>query len=371
MDFYDELKALGERSRQKGPSLLTEEATKTALVMPFIKALGYDVFNIDEVVPEFVATGSDRKDQRVDYAIMKDGKPVILIECKAYGTDLCAAGLCDQLRRYFNFVDSATVAVLTDGNVYKFFTDLSEDNKMEKTPYMTFSLEKIDKNLVPEIQKLGKDKFNPDEAFIQAEKLKYTGLFKKVFTDTLEKPADELVMFFLNKAAYEGKKTAKVVEKYRPILKDALNNCIADKINERFTAAMSNAEKERKEKEEADEAKKQESADQEAGVVTTDLERQAFYIVKGLLTGVVPLDKITLRDKQTLCNILFDDNIRKPIIQLYFDEDNLAIGLVQDDKSKVRVKIEKVEDIYNYADQIKHRVMGYLNGTSEKNPAAE
>ena len=77
MDFYDELKALGERSRQKGPSLLTEEATKTALVMPFIKALGYDVFNIDEVVPEFVATGSDRKDQRVDYAIMKDGKPVI------------------------------------------------------------------------------------------------------------------------------------------------------------------------------------------------------------------------------------------------------------------------------------------------------
>lgn len=178
-------------------------------------------------------------------------------------------------------------------------------------------------------------------------------------------------MFFLNKAAYEGKKTAKVVEKYRPILKDALNNCIADKINERFTAAMSNAEKERKEKEEADEAKKQESADQEAGVVTTDLERQAFYIVKGLLTGVVPLDKITLRDKQTLCNILFDDNIRKPIIQLYFDEDNLAIGLVQDDKSKVRVKIEKVEDIYNYADQIKHRVMGYLNGTSEKKPAAE
>lgn len=83
------------------------------------------------------------------------------------------------------------------------------------------------------------------------------------------------------------------------------------------------------------------------------------------------MDKITLRDKQTLCNILFDDNIRKPIIQLYFDEDNLAIGLVQDDKSKVRVKIEKVEDIYNYADQIKHRVMGYLNGTSEKKPAAE
>ena len=53
MDLIDELKTLSAKASKQIYVLKTEEATKNALVMPFIKALGYDVFNPMEVMPEF------------------------------------------------------------------------------------------------------------------------------------------------------------------------------------------------------------------------------------------------------------------------------------------------------------------------------
>lgn len=48
--------------------------------MPFISALGYDVFNPTEVIPEFTADVGTKKGEKVDYAIKKDDKIIILIE---------------------------------------------------------------------------------------------------------------------------------------------------------------------------------------------------------------------------------------------------------------------------------------------------
>ena len=46
MDFKDSIKQISERIDTLKANLPTEEATKTALIMPFINALGYDVFKI-------------------------------------------------------------------------------------------------------------------------------------------------------------------------------------------------------------------------------------------------------------------------------------------------------------------------------------
>jgi predicted type IV restriction endonuclease len=56
MELVDKVKALGGRIEKQRQSVLTEEAAKTAFVMPFLNALGYDVFNPEIVVPEFIAT---------------------------------------------------------------------------------------------------------------------------------------------------------------------------------------------------------------------------------------------------------------------------------------------------------------------------
>ena len=55
MDLIDHLQALAARAEQTGDSLTNEEATKMALIAPFIQALGYDIFNPTEVKPEFSA----------------------------------------------------------------------------------------------------------------------------------------------------------------------------------------------------------------------------------------------------------------------------------------------------------------------------
>jgi predicted type IV restriction endonuclease len=88
MDFKDTIKQLAERILKHKELVLTEEATKHSFVMPFLQALGYDVFNPMEVVPEFVADLGIKKGEKVDYAIVKDGQPVILVECKHWSSDL-------------------------------------------------------------------------------------------------------------------------------------------------------------------------------------------------------------------------------------------------------------------------------------------
>ena len=99
MDFKDTIKQLAERIDKLKDNIQTEEATKNAFIMPFINALGYDVFNPLEVIPEMNCDIGSKKGEKIDYAIIKDGEPIILIECKHWKQNL---NLHDnQLLRYF------------------------------------------------------------------------------------------------------------------------------------------------------------------------------------------------------------------------------------------------------------------------------
>ena len=132
MDFIDRIRELGARIPDRLQHIHTEEATKIAFVQPFIRALGYDVNDPTEVVPELTADVADRKGEKVDYAIFKDGKPIILVECKWSGTSLDKVD-SSQLERYF-MVTEARLGVLTNGLVYRFYSDLEKPNLMDKRP---------------------------------------------------------------------------------------------------------------------------------------------------------------------------------------------------------------------------------------------
>ena len=119
MDFIDQIRAFAATVPEKTQYVRTEEATKTALILPFFRALGYDTTDPREVVPEFTADFGTKKSQRVDYAIMKDGKPVMLVECKVAGANLDEEH-ASQLFQYFAATD-ARFGVLTNGTVYRFF----------------------------------------------------------------------------------------------------------------------------------------------------------------------------------------------------------------------------------------------------------
>ena len=159
MEFLESLNALAAKVRQQGSSIATEEATKNAFVMPFIKnVLGYDVFDPQEVVPEYVCDVGTKKGEKIDYAILKDGQIQMLIECKKIGEPL-NVNHASHLFRYFHET-TARISILTNGQVYKFFTDLDAPNKMDENPFLELDLLDIDEHSVPELNKLTKSTFD-------------------------------------------------------------------------------------------------------------------------------------------------------------------------------------------------------------------
>ena len=145
MDFIDQLKQFSKRVESLTGSIQTEEATKTAIIMPFFSMLGYDVFNPQEFVPEFTADVGIKKGEKVDYAIIQDGTPVILIECKSITENLERHD--SQLFRYFG-TTPAKFAILTNGIFYRFYTDLEDANKMDKDPFLTINILDIRDNQI-------------------------------------------------------------------------------------------------------------------------------------------------------------------------------------------------------------------------------
>lgn len=141
MDLATRLSELQKRALEHREVLLTEEAAKTALVMPFLQALGYDVFNPSEVVPEFTADVGTKKGEKVDYAICAGNKVTILVECKPSSAEL-DINHAGQLFRYFS-VTNTRLAILTNGVVYKFFSDIERPNRMDDKPFFVFSVDAI------------------------------------------------------------------------------------------------------------------------------------------------------------------------------------------------------------------------------------
>ena len=171
MDFIDQIKAFSSQISKQLEHLETEEATKNALVMPFINILGYNVFNPAEVVPEFTCDFLEKKGKKVDYAIMKDGKPIILFECKS-ATDTLKNEDAAQLYGYFS-VTEVRVGVLTNGLIYRFYSDLEDANKMDGKPFLELDMLNIKEPLVEELKRFRKESFEIKEIVSAASELKF------------------------------------------------------------------------------------------------------------------------------------------------------------------------------------------------------
>ena len=181
-ELFERVRDFSRKAIERAPHLETEEATKAALVMPFLReVMGYNVNDPTEVVPEFDADFGTRKGEKVDYAILKDGKPIILSECKKYGAPL-AYQEASQLFRYFNTTD-AQFGILTDGATYQFFTDLDRPNTLDDKPFLEINL--LDSGSIPieELHKFVKSEFNADEIRATASNLKYTNDVKRMLSD--------------------------------------------------------------------------------------------------------------------------------------------------------------------------------------------
>ncbi len=361
MDFIDILRQFASRAEKLYSQIQTEEATKTSLIMPFFQQVfGYDVFNPDEFVPEFTADVGIKKGEKVDYAIILNGEPAILIEAK-----WCCAPLekhDSQLFRYFG-TTKAKFGILTNGLIYKFYTDLDEQNKMDLSPFLELDVLNIKEGLVPELKRFCKSTFDAGEIFSRASELKYTNEIKSYFSSQLKDPSDEFIKFILSRT-YDGIKTGAVIEKFRPIVKTSLNNLIGEMMNDRITSAL---KKDAIPVQETVEASVDSSEDepQKNSIVTTEEEIQAYFIVKAILAGSFDITRIVYKDTTNYFSILYEGTKMEWICRFRLGSRRNYIALPDETGKEIRYELSSIDDIYKFRDAILASVKRFPDGWLE------
>ncbi|HVV18822.1 MAG TPA: type I restriction enzyme HsdR N-terminal domain-containing protein, partial [Pseudonocardiaceae bacterium] len=326
MEIADRVQQLATKIRQQKAGIETEEATKNAFVMPFISnVLGYDVFDPAEVVPEFTADVGIKKGEKIDYAITNDGQVQILVEVKKIHETLRPEHTA-QLYRYFT-VTKARIAILTNGEVYQFYTDLDRANLMDSKPYLVLDLSDIDATLLSELSKLAKGSFDVDSAVSAAGELKYVGQLKRVLAAQFKQPDPDWVKF-LGSRVYEGVFTQRVREQFQPLVERAMRQFLNDQANDRLQNALAtDAENEPVADGGVDTDQVPESPIERDQVVTTEDELEGDRVVRAIVCGEVSASRVVARDNKSYFSILLDDNNRRPIARLWFNRAQKYLGV--------------------------------------------
>ncbi|WP_421565765.1 type I restriction endonuclease [Ochrobactrum sp. EDr1-4] len=344
--FEESIKIIADRIKTHSSTMATEEAVKTAVVLPFLRALGYDVFDPNEVIPEFTADAVGKKGEKVDYAIQIENEIRILIECKPITVSLEKKHL-DQLYRYFS-VTNTKFAILTNGRTFNFYTDLDAPNKLDTRPFFVFDMADFNPGIASELKKFEKASFNVDTILATAERLKYTSGIKKAINKLIEDPTEDFVRI-VSAEVYEGRFTAPVKEMLTGVTKSAFRDVIMDAVKNRLSNALADTEQVVEQIEEPAE---------EPEIVTTEEEIEGFMIVRAICRELVAAKRIAMRDAKSYCAVLLDDNNRKPLVRLHFNRAIKYIGIFDGD-AEDRVIIESLDQIYEYADRIKEAAKKY------------
>ncbi len=347
MDFKDQIKLLGDRVMKMKEQIATEEATKNAFIMPFLQTLGYDVFNPFEVVPEYVTDIGTKKGEKIDYAIFKDNIPTILVECKHWAQNL---NLHDgQLLRYFH-VSKAKFGILTNGIIYRFYSDLVEPNKMDEKPFLEFNIAEIKDNQIEELKKFHKSYFDAESIVNTASELKFTNELKQLIQQEVNTPSPEFVKFF-TKQVYPGMITAKVLEQFTNLTKKSIQQYISDLITVRLKISLTKEDDAIKEQEEM-QTTAEKIKDEANKITTTDEELEGFMIVKTILRQKIAVSRITYRDAQSYFAILLDDNNRKAICRLYLRGSKKYLAIFDEQKKEIKIEISTIDDIFKHYDSL-------------------
>ncbi|MFS1513672.1 type I restriction endonuclease [Chengkuizengella sp. SCS-71B] len=294
-----------------------------------------------------------KKGEKVDYAIIQNGEPVILIEAKSIQEPLDKHD--SQLFRYFG-TTKAKFAILTNGIQYKFYTDLEKQNMMDTIPFLELNLLDIRENQITQLYKFSKDNFDIENILTTASELKYTNEIINFLKVQWDNPSEDFITFILANV-YTGKKTKQVIEKFSVLVKKSLNQFVNDMLNDKLQAAISNTNSEIEKEQEVASTKEQDTVE-EAQVVTTEEEIEGYATVKIIVSDQVDPDRIFYRDNLSYCNVLLDDNIRKWICRLGFNGSNKYIQF--NDEDKTNVYIENLSDILNHKERLKNVVKKFI-----------
>jgi len=351
MDFIEQVRKQAEKIKAVKDTITTEEATKTSLIMPFFQqVLGYDVFDPSEFCPEYISDVGIKKGEKVDFAIMQDGEPSILIEAKWCGEALNKHS--SQLFRYFG-TSSAKFGILTNGIIYKFYTDLEEVNKMDMKPFLEINLLNIKEREITELKKFHKENFNVDKICSTASNLKYSTEIKALIESEFNQPDTDFIRFVISKV-YDGVKTQSIIDKFTPLIAKTLKDYLEEKISERIKLMSDNM----KPKEDVEDVV-EEPVEKVSKIITTDEEMEYFYAIKYMMHGDIGDDYVSFKDTESYFSILLNNNTRKWICRLRLDGSKKTLAIADESKNEIRFDIESPDDLFKYKKQLLDTIKRY------------
>lgn len=298
MEFADKLKEFCVRVKNLRTKIKTEEATKTSLIMPFFSLLGYDVFNPLEFIPEYTADVGIKNGEKVDYAIVdKKQNPIILVEAKFCGENLSKHG--GQLFRYF-----ATTSA-----------------------------------------KFEKSSFNISTVTTKANELRYNDNIRQFLLKQLSAPDDGFIAYVMSDI-YKGRKTQRVIEDFRPLVKRAFTQIVNDKANERLKSAI-DTEVETQDKNIAAEPKSIEP--QPVAPALPDIDKlEVFFMIKAFLYDCLNGRNLTYKGEDKQLKILLDDDAGKWLCRIDYETNTFYINLQSGDKEFTKRQFRSIENIYSF-----------------------
>lgn len=229
MGFTEDIAKLSDKVCKNADHVLGEEATKMAFIAPFFSALGYDISEPTEVMPEYVADFATKGIgplKKVDYAIAINGAIIMLVEAKARGQK--AEAHDGQIQFYFNGLLGTKVGIVTNGSHYRFFTDLEHINRMDKEPFFSFDILKYDLKDIENLKFFHRDNFDATAIGQHAEEMVYIKSMTKLVGDLLRSPSKEFMHFLLSQLELKGIITNRKIKKFEPIIKKSIQNSLVE-----------------------------------------------------------------------------------------------------------------------------------------------
>ncbi len=364
MSFEDKIKIFSSKIPDKLEHIETEETTKTSLILPFLnEVMGYDTTDPTEVKAEYHADIGSKKGEKIDLAILNDDSEIMLIECKSLNTILTTKHL-SQLYRYFNITDTE-LGILTNGVIYKFYTDSVKPGKMDKSPFMEINLIDLSEKDILLLKKFSKENFNISKIKSKADNLKYAYDIHQLISKEIEAPSDDFVRLFA-KQAYDGKINANVKNKFYKIIKNEFKEVIDEKVENRLNEALGKM---------TSEIPSELIEDDQ--IITTKEEFEGYYIVKAIVSRVVDPDRVYIRDVKSYCSVLLDDNNHYPLIRLYFNNPNdLQIGLFDTfekyesgGRKLSMYRIKSLKELYDYEENLVNTAKIFMKEIKQKKRA--
>lgn len=324
MEFAEDVKVRSERfaRRVADHNIETEEATKNSFVLPFIQMLGYNPFELDDVVPEFTADIGTKKGEKVDYALMHDGSPSILIECKKVGSTFGEAEL-SQLMRYFTVTD-ARFGILTDGLVYQFYSDLEEQNLMDVRPFFTFNMLDFMDQDVKTLKTFTKNEFEIDKALPAARRTKFLTSIKQVLREELSEPTERFLEF-MRGSVYEGRQTSRIRSELDPLIRDVCKRFIEEEVQVRINAVLTDRKKAESDPKDDSTTESGTPDDIEESCESADefiqQELDAFEKVRTMLASIISPERLSLvhtgaRGNSPCVSIKIDGSPKKAVCEI-------------------------------------------------------